>query len=144
MPPRDALRALLHSLLHVTLNDGRVLTGHLLAVDSSASLLLSGVRETRILPATEAGANVAQYYPWSRAEGGAAGGLGAGIGGLHGGGDAGGQVREREVASVLVNMRDITAVELGEEDAGAWARFAGVPFEQGQAVPPTPPSPVKA
>ncbi|BEI84672.1 hypothetical protein CcaverHIS002_0500730 [Cutaneotrichosporon cavernicola] len=127
MPPKDALRALLHTLLTVTLNDGRVLTGNLLAVDSSASLLLSSVRETRVLPPTVEGINVAQYYPYSRTDGEAST-------------EPGGEVREREVTSVLVNMCDIVAVEMGEEDAGAWSRFVGVAFEKEQAVPPAPPA----
>ncbi|GMK58499.1 hypothetical protein CspeluHIS016_0505310 [Cutaneotrichosporon spelunceum] len=126
MPVADALRALLHTLLTVTLNDGRVLTGHLLAVDSSASLLLGSAQETRFLPSTEVGANVAQYYPWSRAEGVAST-------------EPGGQVREREITSVLINMRDIVAVEMSEQDAGAWSFFTGTPFDKGHAVPPTPP-----
>lgn len=125
LPPRDALRALLHMLLNVTLNDGRILTGHLLAVDAKASLLLSSVRETRVLPPTEAGAKVAQYYPFSRNEGGAAEGP-----------SDGGYVRERELASVLVPMRHVVAVELSNEDAESWGRFAGVRFERGTAVPP--------
>lgn len=145
LPPQDALRALLHTLLHVTLHDGRVLTGHLIAVDARASLLLSSVRETRVLPPTDVGANVAKYYPFSRTEGGVSVGIGAGLGaGISGArGDVGGPqraeegfVRERELASVLVPMRHVVAVEMGEEDADAWGRFAGVRFERGVAVPP--------
>lgn len=146
LPPQDALRALLHTLLHVTLQDGRVLTGHLIAVDARASLLLSSVRETRVLPPTDVGANVAKYYPFSRSEGGVSVGIGAGLGaGISGArGDVGGPqgpqeegfVRERELASVLVPMRHVVAVEMGDEDADAWGRFAGVRFEGGVAVPP--------
>ncbi|KLT39085.1 hypothetical protein CC85DRAFT_305378 [Cutaneotrichosporon oleaginosum] len=135
MPPHDALRALLHAFLHVTLRDGRILSGNLLAVDASASLLLYDVHETRTLPKTDVGANVAQYYPWSRPRPEE---------GSHDPSDGdGGFVRRRELASVLVNMRDVAAVEMGEEDAASWSRFACVAFEKGQAVPPTAPSPVK-
>ncbi|KAL1407119.1 hypothetical protein Q8F55_006533 [Vanrija albida] len=128
--PRAALHALLHARLRVTLTDGRVLSGQLLAVDRGASLLLSSVVEHRALPDTAAGANVAAYYPYSRRGGeepGAAGG--AGSGGLR---------RSRELASVLVPFRWVVSVEVDEGDAQVWAHFAGVHFSDGSAVPPPP------
>lgn len=128
LPPRAALQALLHTRLTLTLSDGRVLTGQLLAVDPSASLLLSSVTEHRRLPDTEAGHNVATFYPFSRVGGEEAGPAG--------GSGSGGLERSRELASVLVPFQHIAAVDMGEEDAGVWGHFCGVAFEDGRAVVP--------
>lgn len=140
LPARDALRALIHSEIHVKLHDTRVLVGNLLAIDAQASLLMSSVRELRILPATPEGQNVARYYPFSRNDSVTTDGLGAGIGGLGSetgaGYDGRGEMRERELASVLVPMRHVEAVYLSAEDARAWGGFTGVQFGPEGAVPP--------
>ncbi|TXT05028.1 hypothetical protein VHUM_03848 [Vanrija humicola] len=127
LPPREALRALLHSRLQVSLVDGRVLSGQLLAVDRSAALLLSGVTEHRTLPPTAEGHNVATYYPFSR--------VGGEEPGPAGGSGSGGARRARELASVLVPFRHVVGVELCDEDAAVWTHFAGVEVRDGVAVP---------
>ncbi|RSH78703.1 uncharacterized protein EHS24_001599 [Apiotrichum porosum] len=129
LPPSAALRSLLHTRLTVTLTDGRVLFGTLLVIDAAASLLLTNVRERRILPQTPVGLNVAQYYPWSREN-------------VNGNGEADsaeerpGQVRFRELSSVLIPMKEVVGVEIGEGDAESWGRFSGVVFDGGKALPP--------
>lgn len=137
LPPRDALHALLHTPLTVSLTDGRRITGTLSAVDKY-SLLLSQAKETRILEG-DIGRNVAAYYPFSKDDGRQGGqgqelGEGAGVGSERERKDSSELVRERDVSSVLVRFEHVTKVEIDEESAEAWGRFAGVEFEDGVAV----------
>jgi len=132
--PAASLRALLYTPLRVDLVDGRMLSGHLLAIDDSASLLLSSVRERRILPETEVGRNVGKYYPYSKEGGDAQGALGAQEGlqllQLHE------RVRDRDLASVLVPIKHVVRVTVANEDIAAWARCEKVEIRDGRAVPP--------
>lgn len=125
-PPPAALRALLHTRLAVVMTDGRTLVGHLLAIDSSASLLLSSVREHRALEDTPRGENIARFYPFSRNSDDLQRDQARNC--------ERGRERERELASVLIPMKHVVSVTMSSDDATAWGRYSGVEFRDGVAV----------